>query len=621
MTKERLAWGLLSAAVILCFLQALRVLFSTLFGFIYDQVIEGPITAWLGLGVAFVVIAFYLPAIWKRPGSIRMILLSASLVLAVRPVLSVNDIWVRYWGALGVVAFGGIFLVAVLAQDRILFWRSFLWALVVEQLLRVIGFSTDISLEASALVWLIAFSLGMVVVCVWLWRAKVEMEGSAGSLSWAGAIALGSFLFLETSLLALPHAISRWAVIPYAAPALALLIVTFLPLFSRLTSELLTSLQRTSSRIALVFLLFAGILYGYFFSGWGPGVGLMISQFAAVISFVLIIEMDQSHVERLGIKFAAGMLFFLLLNFFNAFAFTYPYTLPMLREMGWIGYVIASLCVAWAVLMTKPQEPMVISASLPAPSLGVILLVCLVLSLVIVWPQDPQPRSKDQLRLATYNIHYGYDDDWHTTLPALAETIAEADVDVIALQEVDTGRMTSYSADNAYYLARKLGMVAHYLPTVEHLTGIALLHRGEPGSVDTLLLPSLQEQTGIIHAELEGDSRPLHAYATWLGLEDEDTMTQVQAALAWIGDSNPASFGGDFNASPDSEEVAAVRAAGFADPFELLGIDPAPPTSPAIDPISRIDYVWVRDLLPVRAWVSDSLASDHRMVVIEIAIP
>jgi endonuclease/exonuclease/phosphatase (EEP) superfamily protein YafD len=60
--------------------------------------------------------------------------------------------------------------------------------------------------------------------------------------------------------------------------------------------------------------------------------------------------------------------------------------------------------------------------------------------------------------------------------------------------------------------------------------------------------------------------------------------------------------------------------AGFEDPFALLGQTP-PPTDPAVEPEQRIDYVWLRGLSPTRAWVADSLASDHRMVVTEVEIP
>ncbi|MBE9479649.1 MAG: endonuclease/exonuclease/phosphatase family protein [Chloroflexi bacterium] len=240
---------------------------------------------------------------------------------------------------------------------------------------------------------------------------------------------------------------------------------------------------------------------------------------------------------------------------------------------------------------------------------------------VSVWPQAKKPLPEDRLRLATYNIHYGYDDDWHTTLEDIARTIEREGVDVIALQEVDTGRMTSYCADNAYFLARRLGMNVVYLPTVEHLTGIALLYKGPQAPEDSTLVASLQEPTGVVHAALTWKGMDLHSYGIWLGLSDEDTMRQIEQALEFIGARSPASFGGDFNAEPDSPEVGKVFQAGFADPFELLGISPAPFTSPAIDPESRIDFVFVRDLIPVDAWVSDSLASDHRMVVVEVNLP
>ena len=82
----------------------------------------------------------------------------------------------------------------------------------------------------------------------------------------------------------------------------------------------------------------------------------------------------------------------------------------------------------------------------------------------------------------------------------------------------------------------------------------------------------------------------------------------------------PAVFGGDFNSDPDSPIYSQIQAAGFDDPFILGGFDPAP-TSPAIGPKRRIDFVWSRGLAVRDAQVLDSLASDHRLVVIELALP
>jgi endonuclease/exonuclease/phosphatase family metal-dependent hydrolase len=303
----------------------------------------------------------------------------------------------------------------------------------------------------------------------------------------------------------------------------------------------------------------------------------------------------------------------------NAFAFTYPYVLPFLRGLGWVVYLVAAFALGLGVF----TQPVLSRITLePAAKLrGVLALgfVVLALAVFVVWPRPVEPLPETgRLRLGTYNIHYGYDTFWHFTLEEIAQTIERDGADIVALQEVDTGRMTSYGVDDALYLARRLRMNVVYLPTVEHLTGIALLFRGQAEWTDWHLLTSLQEQTGIVHIHLQVGAHPFDAYGIWLGLEDEDTQTQIREALEFIGNRTPATFGGDFNAEPGSPVVQAVEQAGFVDPFITLGIDPPPLTDPAIQPIKRIDYVWMRGLTPIEAWVPDSLASDHRMAVVEV---
>ena len=55
--------------------------------------------------------------------------------------------------------------------------------------------------------------------------------------------------------------------------------------------------------------------------------------------------------------------------------------------------------------------------------------------------------------------------------------------------------------------------------------------------------------------------------------------------------------------------------AGFVDPFSIGGFAPMP-TSPSEQPQERIDFVWLRGLQPTAAQVLESVASDHRMVVV-----
>lgn len=54
----------------------------------------------------------------------------------------------------------------------------------------------------------------------------------------------------------------------------------------------------------------------------------------------------------------------------------------------------------------------------------------------------------------------------------------------------------------------------------------------------------------------------------------------------------------------------------FCSALRLGGFPPAP-TDPAESSHKRIDYVWLGGLDPIDARVLDSLASDHRMVVVE----
>lgn len=182
---------------------------------------------------------------------------------------------------------------------------------------------------------------------------------------------------------------------------------------------------------------------------------------------------------------------------------------------------------------------------------------------------------------------------------------------------MDGGRITSYGVDDALWLARRLGMRDVYLPCVERLTGIALLSRYPLLAQGGELLPSEEEQTGIVWAELGTSNGPVNAFSIWMGLSPEERAMQLEAALAFIEEHpGPALFGGDFNSTPDSPIYERIAGAGFVDPFVAIGAEPLP-TSPAHSPENRIDFVWLRGLQPVAAEVPASTASDHRLVVIE----
>ena len=593
------------------------MIFSTLFGVIYDQIFQGPMSAWLPFSGGLVLLGLLTPAVLARKTSKWHLTALALIATIARVIITLDDATVRYWSALVLLGAAGSFLALSLRHDRDRFSSALVWGLLWEYLLRVLGDTFDLSLHDGALPYVAVCGVVVILLALKLQRSEEELAGGDSGISWPLSLGLGTFFFLESSLFALPAAVARYASVSYAPVAVLLFLASAAILIPglRQAAEAMISLRRV--RVASMALVALGFLIGYFTDGWLAAGGLILAQLLAIAGIVHALRTDSPSSKKALWRFPIGMLGFLVLNFLNAFAFTYPYTLPLMREKGWLVYLVAIIVLGWSVI--RPTSTEARQRTQGASLQGALVLAGLALTMIVVWPRTPLPLPQDSLRLATWNMHYGYDDAWHTNMQEMASVIAAEGVDVIALQEVDTGRMTSYSSDNAYFLARRLGMQVVYLPAVEHLTGIALLYKGPRAPSDMTNLTSLQEQTGVVHAALDWGPSGLDAYGIWMGLSDEDTLRQIDEALAYIGGASPASFGGDFNARPEDPEIDAVRATGFADPFVLLGVEQPPPTSPAVNPQSRIDFVWLRGLIPVKAWVSDSLASDHRMVVVEVS--
>ena len=619
--KPRGIESIVSVSIFLFFLQALRVIFSVLFGIIYDQIFEGPVDAWLVLSNLLVLLAFAAPIWSPKSNHNRWALVFATIASLARVSLSINLAEVRFWGSLFSVAFGGLYITTRLQLGRRLFVQSMLSALVLDQLLRAIGDTYDLSLRSSCLYGQILWCFIIFIINLQLLRRpddeSVELDGNL----LVDGIALSGFLFLQVSLLSFPNAVARWSSTPYYVSAVVMMGLTVLFALPAVRDIFGDVFKSSMAGIGLSLLLLLSLTIGYCSDGGLSLLALGLAQFTALLAFVSTFERSLRTPRISGGIITLGMLLFLMLNFIYAFTFTYAYTLPIMRGYGWAVFLIAGVMIGVGVITQGITDHLSSQQTTRLMPDGILALAVLVITLVAAWPQPALDfHADDVVRVATYNIHYGYDDLWHFTLADIADTIAEADVDVIMMQEVDTGRITSYGVDDAYYLARRLHMNQAYLPTVEYLTGIALLYRGPVAFTSQQLLTSLQEQTGIIEVNLEFNEELLNAYGVWMGLSDEDTQTQIREALEFIGDRPNAAFGGDFNAEYHELVPQAILAAGFEDPFIVLGIDPLPPTSPAIDPSSRIDYVWIRDLNVSSAWVSTSLATDHRMVVVEFGM-
>ncbi|MCD6519793.1 MAG: endonuclease/exonuclease/phosphatase family protein [Anaerolineae bacterium] len=610
-------WRIGEAALILLFtFQSIRVLFAMLFARVYDAVFDGEGIPALIIAAILTIAMLLFPLLTPRnPQRIASSLrISAVLCALARVPLSIDQPSVRLFSAIATLAFANLYLAGLLRSRASSLIPALSIALFGDQFLRSLGNTFDPSLHPWWGIVQLLISFGLIVLSERLAHQQ-DLPSASDQAGLSGGIAYGAALFLLSSLFALPNAAARWTHTNYPLMVASLLLLSTLPLWPLITRWSLQGPPAQSFWIRLLLSLLA--LFGLAIAHREEGILAALALVEAIAAFWLLLPRSLlSGADHPALGLTIGMTLFLLLGVAHAFSFTYAYTLSSFRGAGLPTFLVALVLALGPSFLARPQQVLPPS-SYPYPKLWLGLAIggWLTASLfAFPWGPSLKP-TVDSIRLGTYNIHYGFDAHWHLTLEKEARTIEASGADVIALQEVDTGRLTSFGIDQALWLSRRLGMQVIYLPTIEHLTGIALLSRLEISESGGTLLPSQEEQTGIVRATVNAGGVPLRTYGVWLGLSPEERARQIKAALQFIGQGR-ASLAGDLNSTPGSPTYATIQAHGFIDPFIAGGFEPAP-TDPAEHPKKRIDYVWIRGLQVVDAQVLDSLASDHRMVVVE----
>ncbi|MET9771180.1 endonuclease/exonuclease/phosphatase family protein [Streptomyces sp. NPDC006415] len=242
------------------------------------------------------------------------------------------------------------------------------------------------------------------------------------------------------------------------------------------------------------------------------------------------------------------------------------------------------------------------------------------------------------LRVATYNIHAGAGMDGVFDLDRQTAELRSLDADVIGLQEVDRhwGSRSEWR-DLAGELARRLRMRVSFAPIysldpaepggprAEY--GVAVLSRHRIVSAENHEITRLSTQDpnsapapapGFGEVVVRVRGLPVHVYVTHLDYRPDPAVRVAQVAdtrRIMAEDRGPQILLGDFNAEPAAPELAPLWG-------ELTDAAPGAPTFPALDPVKRIDFVAVsKNRIGVRrAWVPESVASDHRAVVADLLL-
>jgi endonuclease/exonuclease/phosphatase family metal-dependent hydrolase len=238
-------------------------------------------------------------------------------------------------------------------------------------------------------------------------------------------------------------------------------------------------------------------------------------------------------------------------------------------------------------------------------------------------------------RIMTYNVHRCVGTDGRLDVARVAAVIAQGRPDIVALQELDVGRMRTGVVDQAHAIAHRLGMGFHFhaaFEVEEERYGDALLTACPHTVIKAGPLPGsssirMLEPRGALWLELEMDGRKLQVLNTHLGLVPHEQRAQAQALMGpeWLGRRKPGDAPlivlGDFNATP---YVATYRilAEGMTDACRQANKRGPRPTFPSRFPMLAIDHVFMEGGL--RATSAKALggplarlASDHLPLVVD----
>lgn len=272
----------------------------------------------------------------------------------------------------------------------------------------------------------------------------------------------------------------------------------------------------------------------------------------------------------------------------------------------------------------------------------------------------------------SYNIKTGL---FHPEgLEAVARVIEALQPDLVALQEVDRGVERSAGVDQAGWLARRLGLHGVFGrsfdwaqiaqdsavqpgpgvldiagPPPDRPTGgeygNAVLSRWpiERHAVHPLPMPPAWDRSAarwqperrtVLATTVRVPEGRLHFLSTHFGLQPDERLAQASALLdvvaAWAP-RGPLIAAGDFNAQPDSAEIARVRA-GLVDAAAVIGLAgddrvtfPSGPRGARTSNgwAGALDYIFVRGLVPLEARVpfDATCASDHQPLLARLAWP
>ncbi|TDC39959.1 endonuclease/exonuclease/phosphatase [Actinomadura sp. KC345] len=591
-------------------------------------------TAFAAVGVLVVFIAgFAAPLIRRVAGPRGLLLAAVGGLFAVRLLAQAVD--PRTWLAFAGAAIGMIAVAALYEGARGLSGVGFATA-------TVAGLSADAAVRMCFATWDPAWrdGVGPWLVClafVGLGAAALYRQSGAGpvaapGLSWRdalGAAAFGPFLALQILILSSPAfvASSGWQSLTAAHITIVAgqgLALAFLAsgLAVRAVPGGVCVLGGTLLGVG------AGAVAGtYAISGIEVVPVVILGQ---VLSAWLLAVACRAPLRRAGsggpvwrVDVGAalgGLLIAAILVPYQISALS-PLPFPNNLLPGAAGIALGAL----AAIAAARGGPLPARAPLRALTAGAAALVLLAGTLVftVAAPdgEPPAPPVPGHVRVLSYNIHDAVDQSGRLDPEGIAQVIEEQRAQVVLLQETGRGSLLSGTADVGVWLSRRLGMKLVWGPAADGQFGNAILTSLPVRSSGTGRWPrgDWSQIRGYVWARLGVGDTTMDVWSTHLeggeGRADERARSIAALLRAW-GGAPRTLIGGDFNAGPDSPELAAMTD-GTDLRSTVIGNDSSPTRADG----EHVDWIFGSDGILVTEYeVPVSDASDHYPVAVTVRI-
>ena len=237
--------------------------------------------------------------------------------------------------------------------------------------------------------------------------------------------------------------------------------------------------------------------------------------------------------------------------------------------------------------------------------------------------------AKRTLRVMTYNIHVGVGVDKKLDLQRIADVINKEKPDLVGLQEVDRGVKRTEGKDEIAELAAMTKMEFAFAPNLDYQGGkygVAILSRLPIKSTVHRMFENKREaeRRGMLEIVIELDGKRVNFVTTHLDYQFEDgRLFETEQLLKFLeGTKGPLIVVADLNDTPDGSAYQLMRTI-FGDAWIASKANGDGFSYPADKPVKRIDHIFYRTSDRVRAkkaWVVETLASDHIPVVAELEI-